>query len=184
MTILQFGTLPVPRTTAWSGENQFFVAPCRWANGALAVCQNEAPGVGKPTFTKPHSQRQRQAIAEALCDLCGQSLRNRIKVSLSHANIRTNGALGPAILQVEPMLHRSCAATSIRYCPSLRRDISAGTLRVWQVTQYRTQVAILRPETVAIYVPGHVPMPGQVVCGHGKIELLNWRLRDEEWLTR
>jgi hypothetical protein len=34
------------------------------------------------------------------------------------------------VLQVEPLLHRECAAISMRHCPSLRRDFSNGTLEI------------------------------------------------------
>ena len=177
-----FGNAPVPWTVSWSGEDQFFVTTCRFAGGRRAICQNVAPGVGQPRFGKPHSQRQREAISEGRCDLCAKPLARRTKVSLSHARYRMNGAEGMAIMQVEPLLHRECAAISMRHCPSLRRDIRAGTLFVRQVTRSRVQLALMSPEYVATYVPRFVPDGRGLVVGHAKVELLAWKDRDAEWL--
>jgi hypothetical protein len=144
--IRRFGNAAVPNTASWSAEERFFVAPCRWFDGQPAICQNEAQGDGKPLFGKPHAQRQRRAVALGLCDLCGRPLKTSTKVSLSHARPQPHGATGWAILQVEPMLHRACAAESIASCPSLKRDLAAGTLMIRQVTRWRAQCAIMSPE--------------------------------------
>lgn len=181
---LRFGNTPVPWTVAWTGEEGYRVEPCRFARGAPAICQSVAPGDGRPTFGKPHFQRQRQAIGEERCDLCGKPLKSRTKVSLSHARMRPNGAEGPAIMQVEPLLHRECAATSMQFCPSLRRDIREGTLMIRQVMRWRAQLAILKPESVAELVPDYVVNPADRISGHAKVELLAWADRDEAWLLR
>ena len=143
-----------------------------------------APGQGKPQFGKPHSQRQREAIADDLCDLCGRTLRNKTKVSLSHARPRMNGAEGMAILQVEPLLHRGCAATSLRHCPSLKRDVAAGTVVIRQVNRHRVQFAIMSPEYVGTCVPGYAAAPSDRIVGHAKVELQRWVGRDPAWLLR
>lgn len=173
---LQFGNTPVPFTASWSAEESFHVARCPHAD-APAICQEVAIGEGKPQFGKPHSDRQRQVIADGLCDLCGKTLDARTKVSLSHARVRHNGAEGPAIMQVEPLLHRECAAISLRFCPSLKRDVAAGEVRIRQVTRYRVQFAIMDE----VYVES---LTGQrcKAIGHAKVELLAWRDRDAAWL--
>ena len=178
-----FGNTAVPFTVSWTGENTFSVDRCAYS-GRPAICQAVAPGVGKPLFGKPHWQRQREAIAHELCDLCGLPLKARTKVSLSHAGLRDNGANGPAILQVEPLLHRGCASESMKFCPSLRRDIAAGTLMIRQVTRSRAQFAISKPEFVGEYVPGYAAKPDERIVGHAKVELLRWIDRDENWLNQ
>ncbi|MGU3661063.1 hypothetical protein [Methylobacterium fujisawaense] len=178
-----YGGVPVPYTVSWSAEDAFRVDHCQHAN-ARAICQSVAPGQGKPQFGKPHSQRQREAIADDLCDLCGRTLRNKTKVSLSHARPRMNGANGLAILQVEPLLHRQCAATSLRHCPSLKRDVETGKVVIRQVTRHRVQFAIMSPEFVGTYVPGYVAGPKERIVGHAKVELLRWVDRDASWLLR
>lgn len=181
---LQFGNAPVPFTVSWSAEEVFMVEPCPFAGGRRAICQSVAPGCGKPQFGKPHSNRQREAIACGLCDLCGRSLTNHTKVSLSHARVRANGAEGPAVLQVEPLLHRQCAAACIEFCPSLRRDLKSGTMMVRKVMRHRAQFAIMGPEYVSRYVPGYAASPRDRIVGHAKVELLKWSDRDLAWLTR
>ena len=180
---LHFGNTSVPWTVGWSGEESFYVGHCRFSD-RLAICQAEAPGVGKPTFGKPHCQRQRQCIAEGRCDLCGKSLKLATKVSLSHARPVGHGAQGLAILQVEPLLHRECAAISMRFCPSLKRDIAAGALMVRQVTRWRVQFAIMGPQYVSAYVPTYAAKPADRIVGAAKVELLRWIDRDADWLER
>jgi hypothetical protein len=176
-TQLHYGGVPVPYTVSWTDEEHFHVASCPHAGGR-AICQAVAPGEGKPRFGKPHSQRQREAIARGLCDLCGRPLRLRTKVSLSHARPRGLGASGFAILQAEPLLHKECAAESLRHCPSLKRDIAAGTLFVRQVTRWRVQMAVMS----AVYV-GEIAGEPVKAIGHAKVELIAWTDRDAEWLV-
>lgn len=182
MTAMMFGNTRVPHTVSWDKEDRFYVGRCEFAGGAMAICQSLDQGNGKPMFGKPHSQRQRQTIAQGRCDLCGTSLEHRTKVSLSHARLRQNGAEGPCIMQVEPMLHKECAADSLRFCPSLKRDINADSLMIRQVKRYRVQFAIMSPEYVGVYVPDYVAKPTDRIVGHAKIELLDWIDRDQRWL--
>ena len=100
--MLTFGNTAVPWTVSWTGEDAFRVDRCRFS-ARLAICQADAPGVGKPLFGKPHWQRQRHAIAECRCDLCGKPLKLATKVSLSHARPVGHGADGLAILKDETL---------------------------------------------------------------------------------
>lgn len=176
MTLI-YGTLPVPYTASWSDEEtSFFVGHCAFANG-LAVCQDSARGQGKPQFGKPHCQRQREAVARGLCDLCGKPLKARTKVSLSHARPIIHAARVGDILQVEPLLHRECAATSMRHCPALKRDIETGSLKVRQVTRYGVQFAVMSPEYVHTIAGQYCK-----AIGHAKVQLLAWVDRDQAWL--
>lgn len=177
--VLRFGAAAVPWTVSWTSEEGQSLEPCPYFDRQLALTQQQSPGVGKPLFGKPHSNRQRQAIAQCLCDLCGKSLKIATKISLSHARPVPHGAEGWAILQVEPLLHRWCAQESMRYCPSLRRDLDAGTLMIRQVTRWRVQCAVMSPEYVES-VTGH----HRKALGHAKVELLDWIDRDLDWLAR
>lgn len=178
---LTYGKTPVPYTVSWSSEERFFVARCAYFH-RQAICQPQSRGIGTPLFGKPHAQRQRQAIALGLCDLCGRLLKTRTRVSLSHARPVLHGAEGLAVLQVEPLLHRDCASMSVNFCPSLRRDVMAGTLRVRQVTRSRAQCAVMDPEYVASVAPDYERRRGPAL-GHAKVELLAWIDRDAEWLS-
>lgn len=180
--VRHFGNTAVPWTVGWTGEETFSVDRCRFS-GHAAICQVEAPGVGKPMFGKPHWIRQRQCIAQCRCDLCGKLLKPATKVSLSHARPVGHGAEGLAILQVEPLLHRACAAESMKHCPSLRRDLAAGTLMLRQVTRWRVQFVVMGPQFISTYVPGYVAKSTDRIIGAAKVELLHWIDRDEAWLS-
>lgn len=176
--IARFGASAVPWTVSWSGEEQFFLARCPHF-GARAVCQQSAPGTGKPLFGKPHMDRQREAMARGLCDLCGKPLKIATKVSLSRARPMPHGAQGWAILQVEPMLHKACALESMRFCPALKTQIAEGSLQIRQVTRWRPQCAVMSEEYIASVVGEPVK-----ALGHGKVELIAWKDRDLAWLER
>lgn len=174
---LRYGGVPVPFTASWSAEDcGFHVARCPHARRD-AICQAEARGQGKPKFGSPHAQRQRQVISLGLCDLCGRSLKGRAKVSLSHAGSRANGAAFGDILQVEPLLHKEGAAVSLLHCPSLKRDVANGSVRVRLVTRYAVQMAIMSE----VYVQ---ELTGEFrkAVGHAKVQLLGWSDRDAGWL--
>ena len=173
-----YGDIPVPWVASWSDENQFFLEPCPYAR-AIAICQNDAQGLGKPQFGKPHSGRQRRAIATGLCDTCGRPLAARTKVSLSHARPQAHGHQIGDILQVEPLMHRECAAISVRHCPSLKRDIALGSLRVRQVTRYQVQFAVM-DEIYTNQMTGEF----RKAIGHAKVQLITWCDRDQDWLSR
>lgn len=177
MTVARFGAAAIPWTVSWTGEDHFYVDRCPIFRGP-AIMQRVAVGAGKPLFSKPHAQRQREAIAQCRCDLCGKSIKTSTKVSLSHARPVPHGANGWAVLQVEPMLHRACAAESMRFCPALKRDIADGSLMVRQVTRSRVQCAIMDE----IYVES-VTGTRVKALGHAKVELLDWIDRDMDWVT-
>lgn len=178
--LLYHGKVPVPYTVSWTDEARQYLAPCPYAGGRMAICQETARGGGKPRFGAPHMVRQREVIARDLCDLCGRPLRNSTKVSLSHARPRVNGASALDILQVEPLLHKACALVSMRHCPSLKRDIEGGALQIRQVTRHRAQFALMN-EVAAAESTG-VAFRG--AAGHAKVQLLAWRDRDLAWLER
>jgi hypothetical protein len=175
---LTFGNVPVPYAASWTAEEKVFVADCPHS-GRKAICQEEARGEGKPLFGRPHANRQREVIALDLCDLCAKPLKNRTKVSLSHARPRSNGASAFDILQVEPLLHKECAAISMRHCPSLHRDVKNRTLEIRQVIQHRVQFAIYSEQ-------GTFEATGQrcTAISHAKVHLLRWKDRDERWLLQ
>lgn len=176
--IHRIGAAAVPWTASWTAEEEFYLAVCPFFL-RLALCQPSHPGRGKPLFGKPHSSRQREAIARGLCDLCGKPLKLSTKVSLSHARPVAHSAQGWEILQVEPMLHKACAAESLRFCPSLRRDIASGQLQVRQVTKWRAQVARMSAEYVE-----SITGERREALGHAKVQLLEWVDRDADWLAR
>src|SRR3546814_16715020 len=128
MAGLQWGNVPVPNTASWTAEVGLSLGRCPYFAdaGIPALIQPCAQGQGKPLFGTPHSNRQREAMARCLCDICGKSLKASTKVSLSHARPYPHGAEGWAVLQVEPMMHRQCAAGAIQHCPSRSEERGVG----------------------------------------------------------
>jgi len=86
------------------------------------------------------------------------------------------------ILQVEPLLHRECAAISTCYCPSLKRDIANGTIAIRQVFLSSVQIAIADPEFLHLYAPDYPAKPTDRIASHAKVWLKKWRERDLDWL--
>lgn len=180
--IARVGAVAVPYSASWTAEERPFVGMCPYAR-RMALRMPQARGEGKPLFGKPHYDRQREAIANGLCDLCGRPLKTRTKISLSHARYQSHAAAGGSgILQVEPLLHRECAAESLKFCPSLNRDIASGTLMIRQVYAYRVQFAVMGPQYIQHYVPDYQPKPTDRIIGHAKVELMRWIDRDQAWL--
>ncbi|MBD9539969.1 hypothetical protein IB276_10950 [Ensifer sp. ENS04] len=178
--MIKWGSVPVPYAALWTGEaGKMAVGVCRHINH-LACCDAEDRGAGKPIFGKPHMGRQREVIANDLCDLCARPLKGRTKVSLSHARVTVSGATGACVMQVEPLVHKDCALVCVQHCPSLKRDIKTGTLFVRQVLQHRHQFALLT--TAAVLEFCGVARDG--VAGHAKVELQRWKDRDLSWLEQ
>lgn len=177
-TALKWGAIPVPYTALWSAEQgQMSVGECPII-GRYACVDVDARGQGKPIFGKPHMTRQRKVIFHDLCDLCAKPMKLHTRVSLSHARMTATGAGGPTILQVEPLLHKKCAAISAAHCPSLKRDIAAGTINIRHVLKHAVQFAVLTREACEEFTGER----RSGVVGHAKVELLHWRDRNLAWL--
>jgi len=178
--ILRYGSVPVPYTVLWTGEqSHMHVATCPHIRRP-ALCDIEDRGNGKPIFGKPHVTRQRETIVKDWCDVCARPLKGRTKVSLSHARETISGGNGMCVMQVEPLVHKDCAIICVEHCPSLKRDIRAGTLFVRQVHQYRLQIATLTAAAVEEFAGER----RDGIAGHAKVELQRWIDRDLGWLVR
>lgn len=173
---IMYGNAPVPWTASWSAEEAVFLSVCPYAE-RIALCMPEKRGEGRPLFGSPHACRQRACIALGLCDLCGKPLKGNTKVSLSQARPILHAVNPGDILQVEPMVHRECAAICMRHCPSLRKQRTAGELRIRQVFQWRCQFAIYSAQGVF-----EACGERRQAVAHAKVQLVKWRERDEEWL--
>ena len=176
--LIYWGATPVPYTVSWTGEQRVYLGVCPHAK-RHAIRQVHARGEGKPLFGSPHADRQREAIARCLCDLCGKPLKLATKVSLSQARPRMNAASPMDILQVEPLLHRGCAVKCLALCPSLKRQWRDGELAIRQVHQHRVQFAIYRAQGVF-----EATGERRQAISHAKVQLVKWTDRDEEWLRR
>jgi hypothetical protein len=175
--LITYGSVPVPYSVLWSDEDTNTIEADPMVRGQFAMCNPSSRGQGKPMFGKPHMQRQREVVINGLCDLCAKPLKGRTKVSLSHAKVRA-GAEGLCVMQVEPLLHKECAAISMLHCPSLKRDIRDGGLNVRLVTRYQVQLAQLTAAATMEFAG--VRHSGAI--GHAKVVLLAWQDKSQEWL--
>ncbi len=174
---MNYGKVPVPYSVGWSDEARFWLAPCQYAGGMVAIHQEEKIGGGKPTFGKPHMNRQRRAIALCLCDVCGKPLKVRTKVSMSEERAVVAGdEILPTV--VEPLCCRPCARLATQHCPHLKSRVRDGLIIVRQVFTYRIVAQLLTGEATAESTGES--RPGTV--GHLKMQLTKSTFRDLEWL--
>lgn len=177
--MITYGGLPVPWTVSWTGEATRELGQCPHAPPShRAVIQTSAQGLGKPRFSDPHFNRQRAAMSRGLCDLCGKPLKSRTRVSLSQARPTAHAATYGDILQVEPLLHKACAALCLKHCPSLKRQISDGVLNIRQVFQSAVQSALYSADGIQEITGIH-----ETAFYYNKVQLIKWRDRDEDWLA-
>jgi hypothetical protein len=177
--ILRYGGIPVPYTVSWSAEEapgMLYLGTCPYAR-RTAIRQHHARGQGKPRFGAPHADRQREVIVLGLCDLCARPLKTNTKVSLSQARPQLHAARPLDVLQVEPLLHKECAAESMRHCPSLRRQIEDGSLNIRQVSRWACQLAIYSEQGTFEAVGVRTE-----AVSHAKVQLIKWIDRDLSWL--
>jgi hypothetical protein len=102
-------------------------------------------------------------------------------VSLSTARRIDGGIDGTGLFQIEPLLHKECAAISLQHCPYLRQRLADGTLPVRQVTRYDVRLSVMLPEAIAEHVPEYTG-PREGIVGYAQIRLLAWTDRDAAWL--
>lgn len=134
MTALKVG-VDVPWMTSWSGEAVTGVSPCPSIDGGLAVGQADHPGEGQPLYSQNHLFRQRKAVREMLCPMCGAPTPagdrwTQTGQPTTAKAVRAKGLGGwlPAGMKDShalldagsiPPLHRACAERALIHCPHL-----------------------------------------------------------------
>jgi len=107
----------VPWNATWSGEDRCEIRPCKYAGGRLAVWSPFKPGLGKPLFAKPHMVRQRAAIAESRCTVCGGITSKSDRWWFPFGDWH-----GDWWVSTESAVHKSCAAIATAACPAIKRQ--------------------------------------------------------------
>ena len=173
------GTI-VPWTTPWTGEEaDHDIAQEHYLSGAWSLCQRSAPGSGKPVFGSAHYQRQRQAIVQGRCDVCGKMIRPGQARVLLHPGSPLKGT--DEIGHVMAPSHRECARQAALVCPWIVAEIEAGRLQVIVARKTRTALAIMDPEVVEAEIGRRV---AKQVIGHAKLIVDSSLTRSAEWLMR
>ncbi|WP_212525892.1 hypothetical protein [Actibacterium sp. MT2.3-13A] len=171
---------PVPWTTPWTGEETgYSVVRSKIAGGHFVLSQKSAMGEGRPIFGGAHMDRQRQAVIQGRCDVCGGMIRQHQARVLLHPGNRLTGTDDTG--HVMAPCHRACARQSAQVCPWLIRQIEAGELVVTVVKKADVALAQLDPEIVESETGQWFDFP---VFGHAKLIVRAGMTRDAEWLMR
>ncbi|CAN7505250.1 hypothetical protein LJR164_003458 [Phenylobacterium sp. LjRoot164] len=112
-----------PWSVAWSGEQGFRLQPSRDFPGRIELDQRQAPGIGDPIFAMMHLTRQRRAMADFLCHVCGGRTSGPDRYIFATASggfvaLREGGELYACNV---PPMHRACADRARDLCPHLAR---------------------------------------------------------------
>lgn len=112
-----------PWNASWSAERRFEVRTCRWAGGIPAMWQPHAPGEGEPIFAMPHFVRQRRAVAQMLCTVCGEPTLGEQRWMFPFGVWRE--IKGKTMwLTTETPVHRRCADHAMNVCPHIRNRLA------------------------------------------------------------
>ncbi|WP_147255347.1 hypothetical protein [Streptomyces sp. PT12] len=181
-------SLPVPYAAAWTGENGGLagaltvrpdgkglgyrdeVPQDRDGQGVLWTRMREAPGKGRPDFGALHPARQRNALLNKLCQVCGgQASRTSqgwlFLIEGSEMPEWAGDDWPEGALSTKPPICRPCAALAVRHCPHLRHPllIHSRKPRTWGVYGgFFTPDAVgtPRPHPTDEYLPyGHPSAP-------------------------
>ena len=144
----------VPWVTSWTGEALLGIGACSTVRGALAICQVQSPGVGKPQYSKNHLVRQRESVVRMLCPMCGGRTSSddrwtQIARPVAAGALRMKGI--PINIKIDPdavlldagsiaPLHKRCVDRSLLHCPHLRGN---ADVRVMPFPQSWTVVPLM-----------------------------------------
>mgnify|MGYP001221490271 FL=1 len=110
--------LPVPWNASWTTrpERVHYRAGC----GFVLDCDC-VHGHGTPRYGEQCMRRQRQAMIERRCGLCGRTI-------ASTDTVVFYGSPAQALLFIEPPTHPSCMAYAVRVCPRLAAYAEASVV--------------------------------------------------------
>ena len=112
-----------PWSVAWTGEQEFRLQPSRDFPGMVELDQLHAPGVGTPIFSAVHVTRQRRAMVDFLCHVCGLRTAGEDRYLFPVASggmVTLHDGTQQYGCNVPPV-HRACAQRALLACPHLDR---------------------------------------------------------------
>jgi hypothetical protein len=133
--------LPVPWVNAWGAESAAAarVAPDQLVDGELAMFHDDYGDV--PDFTRQSPQRQRRAMIEGLCQVCGKpvpwSRRNLVVADLAVDWVWAAESRREVATVTEPWLCDRCCEIAVHWCPALIRRRRGDVMRVVPVRAMR-----------------------------------------------
>ncbi|MDT0445291.1 hypothetical protein [Streptomyces johnsoniae] len=111
----------------------------RDGQGVLWARIGRAPGKGRPDFRALHSGRQRHAMLNKLCQVCGGQASRTAKGWLfllqRSAEMTESPDWPEGMLCTKPPVCRPCAALAVRHCPHLTDPVTIRSRkpRTWGV---------------------------------------------------
>lgn len=139
MTAWQIGK-DVPWSVSWSGEQEFKLQGSDEFPGWVDLLQLECSGTGEPKFASLHVSRQRRAMLEHLCHVCGRvtTARDRYIFPVVTGNFVTVNDKDTRYASTVPSVHLSCAKQAQMLCPHLSHTMTSPVV-------FPGEVSILRP---------------------------------------
>lgn len=112
----------VPWITAWSSETEPAPQwrPCEHG-GETALWRPETPGVGQPMFKILHEVRQRRAVSQLLCQVCGKRTPSHDRWLFAKGGWQPDPD-GPGQIWCtdDAPVHRACGNLVRERCPFIR----------------------------------------------------------------
>ena len=137
--------MTVPYITSWSEEKVLPTAVVQRRHGIAFADETIAdrddrgilwrrvpslPGRGRPQFGKIHTTRQRRAMRDLLCQVCGKPAdTTELGTLWLIPDFRDWPGWPERMGCTEPPICLPCAHTSVRLCPALRRGYAATRVR-------------------------------------------------------
>lgn len=130
----------VPWSVAWSTEQSFRLRPSRQFPGWVDLVQQERPGFGAPKFAEMNLSRQRRAMRDHLCHVCGGRTepQDRHLFPGATGGFVTLGAAERRYASTVPAVHLACGQQALRLCPHLGRAAA-------QPRAFPKEASLLRP---------------------------------------
>jgi hypothetical protein len=112
-----------PWSVSWSGEQAFRLQPSRDFPGLIELDQKQAPGEGEPMFAMMHIARQRRAVIDQLCHVCGRPTPKHDRWIFPVASgglVTLHDGTQQYGCNVPP-IHKACTERAAAECPHLSR---------------------------------------------------------------
>jgi hypothetical protein len=160
------GGMVVPYTTIYFQDGQDPTAVRRLPTGGhILHCSCEF-GRGRAQLGKPCPHRQRKAMIDRLCVICGKPVSQTtvgVFVGVERNTVEGYGE-GP-FTSIEPIAHRLCAAYSALTCPHLGKEPDKVPVAITRSFELRQKVVIPVPGTDWENKAALLPMGMPIILG-------------------
>lgn len=129
--------VPVPFVNQWGvpeDPRRYFIRHDRLVKAPALFYEDDHETI--PDFTRVNVQRQRQAVLEGLCQVCGrQTVWSNRFLAIAPSTVDTLEVDGHVVpTTFEPWLCKMCALFAVKHCPALIRRREDEQLQLIPVT--------------------------------------------------